>query len=86
MPGSPRHAHATFDAPVLNLIDAQRSRFQHAELAPHTVLSYERDWRVFSTWCEVAGRSALPASPDTLRLYMRSRDPFKGNAAALVGL
>ena len=26
------------------------------------------------------------ASLDTLRLYMRSRDPFKGNAAALVGL
>ena len=76
---SPRHLPARFDPPTPDVL-AQRSRFKHAELAPRTVLSYEADWRVFVAWCEAAGRDSL----DTLRLYMRSHDPFKGSA--MVGL
>ena len=45
-------------------------RFKNAELAQLTVLSYQRDWRVFSAWCTSAGRDSLPASSDTVELYV----------------
>jgi integrase len=51
-------------------VEAQRRRFQHAELAPRTVLSYEADWRVFAAWCQAAGRQSLPASSDTVEIYV----------------
>jgi integrase len=50
-------------------VEAQRRRFQHAELAPRTILSYEADWRVFVAWCAAAGRESLPASADTVEIY-----------------
>ncbi len=66
---SPRHALATFTPPDLALAAAERSRFQHAGLAVNTTLAYQRDWRVFRAWCAAAGRTALPASADTVELY-----------------
>lgn len=69
MSTSPRHAPVQFAPPDFPLIEAERDRFLHAGLAPNTVLSYARDWRVFTAWCAAAGRSALPASPETVELY-----------------
>jgi integrase len=69
MPASPRHAHVRFTAPVLEAIEKDRLHFKCAGLAPRTILSYERDWRVFGAWCEAAGRTALPASAETVELY-----------------
>jgi site-specific recombinase XerD len=31
---------------------------------------YEHDWRAFAAWCGAAGRQALPATADTVRLYL----------------
>jgi integrase len=45
-------------------------RYKSAGLAHNTVLSYARDWRVFTSWTDAAGRSALPASPETVELYV----------------
>jgi hypothetical protein len=32
--------------------------------------AYARDWDAFSCWCATLGRPALPASADTLALYL----------------
>lgn len=66
---SPRHAGPTFTAPDLQAIEAARAEFKSAELARNTVLSYDRDWRVFRAWCEAAGRTAMPAPADLVELY-----------------
>jgi integrase len=67
---SPRHTRVQFSAPVLPEIEAQRARFKNAQLARHTVVSYERDWRTFCAWCKAAGRTPLPASSETVELYV----------------
>lgn len=67
---SPRHARPTFDVDALEEAEADRRRFKNAGLAPLTIASYERDWRVFTAWCEAAHRVPLPASTDTVELYM----------------
>lgn len=38
--------------------------------AKRTRQTYSQWWKTFSAWCEAAGQQALPASPETLRLYM----------------
>lgn len=41
--------------------------------ASATHVAYECDWRQFAAWCESAGRASLPASGETLALYVTSR-------------
>jgi site-specific recombinase XerD len=67
---SPRHARVRFDAPDLVAIEVERTKYKNAGLAVHTILSYERDWRVFTAWCAAASRAALPATPETVELYV----------------
>lgn len=38
--------------------------------AENTTRAYESDWRIFTAWCERAGRKPLPARPDTLQLFI----------------
>ncbi len=38
--------------------------------APLTVRGYESDWTLFDRWCRQAGKQSLPASEDTVRLYL----------------
>jgi integrase len=45
-------------------------QFVRAELAVRTVASYQTDWRTFIVWCAAAGRQPLPASAETLNLYI----------------
>lgn len=45
-------------------------QFKNAGLAPRTISSYESDFRTFRSWCRAAGRDALPASADTVELYV----------------
>lgn len=52
------------------MVEAERLKYRHAGLARHTVLSYERDWRVFCAWCAAAGKQSLPATTDTVELYV----------------
>jgi site-specific recombinase XerD len=39
-------------------------------IADNTRRAYQSDWRDFTSWCESHGRVALPASPDTVVLYL----------------
>jgi integrase len=43
-----------------------------AERSASTRRAYESDWKRFQEWCGRAGRSALPAEPDTVALYLTS--------------
>lgn len=38
--------------------------------ASNTAMAYASDWRDFGNWCKRAGRATLPATPDTLTLYL----------------
>lgn len=67
---SPRHARVNFLTPNLQEVELDRARYKTADLAPLTRTSYDRDFRVFRAWCEAAGRCALPASEETVELYV----------------
>jgi hypothetical protein len=41
-----------------------------AAKAPNTRRAYAADWRHFTSWCKSAGLDSLPASGDTLALYL----------------
>lgn len=51
------------------LVDAARQYARDAR-ADSTWRAYEGHWRRFLLWCEQHGRSALPASPETVVLYV----------------
>lgn len=46
---------------------ASRSR------APNTKRAYQNDWRDFTSWCEEQGLQPLPATPQTIALYLTAR-------------
>jgi integrase len=48
----------------------ERERLRVGTRAPRTVAEYANDWRHFTTWCAGAGKSPLPASAETLELYL----------------
>ena len=43
-----------------------------AAKAPSTRKAYQSDFRIFDSWCTQHGLSALPASPQTIALYIAS--------------
>ena len=50
---------------------AQRARdYAQAAKAANTRRAYRADWRDFTAWCEGHGRTALPAAPETVALYL----------------
>jgi integrase len=53
------------------------NQFIRAAKAPATVRAYAADWRHFTAWCAEHGLSALPATPDTVALYLAdlAREP-----------
>src|SRR3954454_6668207 len=44
--------------------------FAESIRAPRTLQSYLSDWKTFCQWCAKEGREALPATTDTVRLYI----------------
>jgi integrase len=66
---SPRHVAEEFAEFDMALAETERARFKGGGLAPLTILSYERDLRVFTAWCAAAHRCPLPATPETVELY-----------------
>jgi integrase len=41
-----------------------------AKKARNTVIACNSRWRIFCDWCEQSGREALPATPETVKLYI----------------
>lgn len=59
-------------------VDMQRLRKMATSITKHaraanTARAYDSDWRAFVAWCDTAGRAPLPASQDTLTLYLTSQ-------------
>jgi hypothetical protein len=48
-------------------IRATQERIMRAGKTLNTRRTYASSWGIFVNWCEVAGRSALPADPETVR-------------------
>ncbi len=48
----------------------ERTKLSRGLLAPNTVFGYAHDWKVFNAWCEQHRRAALPATPETVSLYL----------------
>lgn len=67
---SPRHAPARFKSPDFAQLDDLRATYKSMNLMPRTVASYAADVRVFTAWCAAAKLDALPATENTLELYL----------------
>ena len=52
-----------------------REMFQRIQAAysPNTIRCYRYDFTVFEDWCRKEGRSALPATPETVALFVLVR-------------
>src|SRR5688572_7938888 len=61
-------ATATALAPTIDRAQA----YAQAAKAQATRRGYASDWKGFSSWCESAGLSNLPAAPTTVGLYIAS--------------
>lgn len=59
----------TADADLARL-RAERTKLQVRRLAPLTVKSYAYDWRGFEIWCKAMRLPSMPATSDTVSLYM----------------
>ena len=46
------------------------SEFIEQSKAANTIRAYKSDWNHFQVWCTVHGQSSLPASPETVALYL----------------
>ncbi len=49
------------------------NRFIHSAKAPATVKAYRSDWRDFASWCLQHRLTPLPATPETVALYIADR-------------
>ena len=56
-------------APLADVAQRARDYAQEAKAA-NTRRAYRADWRDFTAWCEGHGRTALPAAPETVALYL----------------
>ena len=63
--------HLPFPVPV-EMERAYRllQELQRAQMSRATAIGYAHDWRVFCAWCSRSQRAALPASPETLALFL----------------
>ena len=57
-------------APALALLQQQAEQFLRAAKAPSTLRAYRSDWEHFQRWCEQHSLCPLPASPETVALYL----------------
>jgi len=62
-------------AALLQICGKAEDYFRAAQ-SPNTRRAYAADWRDFSGWCAAAGQASLPATPETLILYLSARADF----------
>lgn len=60
---------ATQIALLTPLIDRAKTYVEQAK-APNTRRAYRSDWQHFATWCAAHGLVSLPATPQTVALYL----------------
>ena len=54
-------------------LDQKRQELSGSAMAPNTLSSYRHDWKTFNAWCAKVTRCALPASADTLSLFLTAQ-------------
>ena len=54
----------------LELLAEQARTFIEAAKADNTRRAYRSDWRQFETWCRLQSLASLPATPETVTLYI----------------
>ncbi len=64
MPGLPATAEEQ------DPLAAQARVFLKASKAASTLRAYQSDWEHFRAWCEERGATPLPATPETVALYL----------------
>ena len=57
----------------LELVAEQARDYAAEAKAPNTRRAYAADWRAFTEWCSSAGLGSLPATGDTVALYLTSQ-------------
>jgi hypothetical protein len=63
------------------------NKFIHSAKAPATLRAYKSDWRNFEAWCSRHRLTPLPATPQTVALYMAdSADSVKSGSGRYVRL
>jgi site-specific recombinase XerD len=55
--------------PLADIAD-RASEFVSQSKATNTIRAYRGDWEHFGRWCQSHGQLSLPASPDTVALYL----------------
>ncbi|MBS1828803.1 MAG: site-specific integrase [Acidobacteria bacterium] len=55
--------------PLAEIAD-RASEFIHHSKAASTVRAYRCDWTHFESWCKAHGQASLPATPETVALYV----------------
>lgn len=61
-----------FDMGAIDIprLKAERERYASAIRATNTLLALASDWKIFRAWCRCAGRRDLPASSETVELFV----------------
>src|SRR5437763_14847639 len=62
-------ANSARELAVVRLSESARGYERHAK-APRTLKAYQSDWRHFQDFCRGGGFQALPATPETVALYL----------------
>jgi site-specific recombinase XerD len=61
---------AAAPTPVVARATERAERYLGTAKAANTIRAYNADWQHFTAWCDDAHRSALPASSETVALYV----------------
>ena len=61
------------NSPELERLIQAANRFIHSAKAPATLKAYRSDWRDFEAWCHQHRLTPLPATPETVALYIADR-------------
>lgn len=64
--------HASDTLSVEELLD-ELARFEKKALPENTRRAYASDWKDFRSWCAHRSRISLPATPETVALYLTAR-------------
>ena len=67
--------------PALPATTRPAAAYARASLAPATLRAYQAGWQAFAEWCQLAGRTALPAAPETVAEHLASLATFLGRAS-----
>jgi site-specific recombinase XerD len=71
---------------MLQQAEEDSQEFLRNSSAPNTIRAYRSQWKYFALWCNEVGLESLPATPDTVRLYIshRASDSKTGSIEVMI--